>query len=123
MFCQALITSPILRKLRKFYQARAKFMPDLIPTWFKSMNIRARIRKLEKTFNIGGFCLCYGKVEYPCILDNSAKEYRVIPLPDVCDKCGKVIDKSALKMDFGEWERIAEQRVQQAAETLAMFED
>lgn len=87
------------------------------------MNIRARIRKLEKTANVGGFCLCHGKVEYGYILDNSAKEYKVIRLPDICDKCGKPIDKSALKYDDAEWKRIVEERWRQVAETMAKFDN
>ena len=87
------------------------------------MNLKSRIKKLEKTANVGGFCLCYGKVEHPCIADFSDGKYEVTPIPDFCDKCQRQVDKSGVKFSLEEYEAKTADRVKQAAETMAMFED
>lgn len=87
------------------------------------MNIRSRVRKLEKTANVGGFCLHHIKPKYGALLDLSSGKYEVKTLPDICEDCGKPIDKSAVEMTFDEWRRIADERYQQAAETMAKFDN
>jgi len=87
------------------------------------MNFRARVRKLEKTSNVGGFCLHHIKPKYGATLDTSGGKYLVKPLPDICEQCGKQIDKSAVEMTFDQWRARADERVRQAVETMAKFDN
>jgi hypothetical protein len=87
------------------------------------MNFRARIRKLEKTSNVGGFCLCYVKPEYDVYVDLQSPTLEAYRLPDFCEDCKRPVDKSEIETSFEEYQAIVSERVRQAAETLAKFED
>lgn len=87
------------------------------------MKIINRIKRLETATGAGGFCLCYGKPEHPCTADFTGGKYEIKPLPEFCEKCGKQIDKSAVKISFADWQTRADARNRQAAETMAKFEN
>ena len=96
------------------------------------MNIQSRIKRIEKSANVSGFCLCCGVGLKYEVIPISIEEWKRRfdegeecdeRLPDFCDKCGKPIDKSQIEISFEEWQQIVVERLRQAAETMAKFVD
>lgn len=87
------------------------------------MDIKRRIKKLETKTSASRFCGCFRFNEYYDFLQSGGKPkgyYKF--MPDICQTCQKPIDKTKEK-EFLEFQKIADERLRQAAKTLAMFED
>jgi len=87
------------------------------------MNIKRRIEKIETKTNISRFCLCFRFNEYYDFLQSSGESAQYYKyMPDFCQTCGKRLDKSQ-ENEFLESQKIADERLRQVADRMAMFED
>lgn len=98
------------------------------------MNILNRLKQLESRIikEDSEFCQCCGiapKREVQTITIDEWKrridagEETLTKLPDVCDQCGKTVDKRFIETTFEQARETVRLRRAQAMETLSKFED
>jgi hypothetical protein len=86
------------------------------------MNLKNRLKKLEKTTNSGGFCLCFGVVKYEAVFNRDVPGM-VEKAPDMCQSCGKPVNKTCLEISFEQHLKNVAERRRQIQKTLELFQD
>lgn len=93
------------------------------------MNIKSRLKKIEtKVINsFHAFCRCYGeklKVEIiPITIDEWKRRFDMGEeyderLPNVCQRCGKQVDKRFIETTFEQWKEKTDRRMNEIIEAV-----